>query len=105
MNLIDRREPVAHDGREAGRGIHAIDEIMKLAPARDARANDLREEVGGKLVVVTPVAAARHALDDTAVEQASGFGADARFADAERLGELVEGERGVAEEKEAEQPS
>ena len=104
MDVVDVRKSVAHDTRLApALCLHITNETMQPGPPVEAKTDDLGEEVGSECVVIPAIARFADALGDAALDEATGFGADAGLADVELLGEGVEGAGFVGEEEGAEE--
>ena len=103
MHFVEVRQAIAHCSWLLDGGIlHFSDEAMERGPPAEAKTDDSREEIVGEDVVIAPIAGFSDAIGDAALEKAPRLGADARFADAELLGEGVEGKRFAFEEEGAE---
>jgi hypothetical protein len=106
VEFVEVRETFSYGARLIGGGVlHLGHEPMKCRPPAETEANNLREEIGGEDVVIASIAGFSDAFGDAAIEKATRLGAYAGFADAELLGEGVEGERIALEEERGEDSS
>src|SRR3954469_17264921 len=99
------RESDADDVRAATAGAGAGNGFMEAPPPVDTLFERALEDVVRDTIIVATVALATHPLNDALVLEQARVDADARFADAQLFGELVERSGVLGYQQQPEQPA
>jgi hypothetical protein len=92
VEVVDVREAIPNELRLGVRlrRLHVASESVERRPTAQSESDDLREEIGREAVVVASISGFTDAFGDPSLDETARLCADARFADAELLGEIVE---------------